>query len=157
MKKQKLNNHAFTLLELLVVIAIIGVLITVLLPNFMGFRTRGGDAKKKTELKQMKSALQMFYNDFSYYPVIGDDGALCCAANGPTGVCGSGESCTSSFTVGSEVYMKELPEDYTYSRVSLDEFVLSISLDNSADQDIVASAEKCGLATTVPVYYVCED
>src|SRR3989304_4722403 len=61
-------KKGFSLIELLVVITIIAALVAVALPNFLGARQRARDAKKKAELRELKSALRLYYNDFNSYP-----------------------------------------------------------------------------------------
>ena len=59
------QKEAFTLVELLVSIAVIATIIGLALPNFLGARTRARDARRKGELGQLKTALQLYYNDYS--------------------------------------------------------------------------------------------
>ncbi len=68
-KKEK----GFTLIELLVVIFIIGVLTAVVLPNLIGARQRGRDAKRKQDLESIKNALRLYYNDNQAYPDTGSN------------------------------------------------------------------------------------
>ena len=56
-------KKSFTLIELLVVIAIIGSLSALLLPNFMGARERARDSQRKSDLKQIQNALEMYRQD----------------------------------------------------------------------------------------------
>lgn len=53
-------NKAFTLIELLVVISIIASLLAVGVPNFIGMRQRGRDSKRKVDLKEIQSALELY-------------------------------------------------------------------------------------------------
>jgi len=67
----KKHIKGFTLVEVLVVIAIISILMTILLPNLNTARLKGKDAKRKANLKQIQSALEMFKADSvdKKYPV----------------------------------------------------------------------------------------
>jgi prepilin-type N-terminal cleavage/methylation domain-containing protein len=68
-KKLKNKNKAgFTLIELLVVIAIIGLLASVVLLALNGARAKSRDAKRLADVRQMASALEIFFNDFNSYP-----------------------------------------------------------------------------------------
>ncbi|MGE5425829.1 MAG: type II secretion system protein [Bacillota bacterium] len=64
MKKKK----GFTLIELLVVIAIIGLLSTLSVLALNSARARARDAKRIADIKQVQTALEMYYNDANNYP-----------------------------------------------------------------------------------------
>lgn len=63
-------RKGFTLIELLVVIAIIGILASVLLVNFIGVRQRARDAQRKTQIKQIQSAFEVYRSDKGQYPCL---------------------------------------------------------------------------------------
>lgn len=67
-KIKNMNKKGFTLIELLVVIAIIGLLSTLSVLALNGARARARDAKRIADVKQMQTALEMYYNDFNVYP-----------------------------------------------------------------------------------------
>ncbi len=56
-------KKAFTLIELLVVIAIIGSLSALFLPNFMAARERARDSQRKSDLKQIQKAFELYKQD----------------------------------------------------------------------------------------------
>lgn len=64
MKKQK----GFTLIELLVVIAIIGLLSTLAVVSLNSARVKSRDARRISDIKQVQTALEMWYNDIQTYP-----------------------------------------------------------------------------------------
>ncbi len=66
-REQKLN--AFTLIELLVVIAIIGILATVSVVALNNARAKSRDAKRLADIKNIQTALAMYYNDKKEYPM----------------------------------------------------------------------------------------
>ena len=73
MKKFK-NNSAFTLIELLVVVAIIGLLSSVVMASLNSARGKARDAKRASDVHQLKNALQMYYIDNNgSYPSVGAD------------------------------------------------------------------------------------
>ena len=62
------NHKGFTLIELLVVIAIIGLLSTLSILALNTARARARDAKRVADVKQIQTALEMYYNDVGTYP-----------------------------------------------------------------------------------------
>jgi len=68
MKKTK---QGFTLIELLVVIAIIGLLATLSIVALNTARARARDAKRVADVKQMQTALELYFNDNGQYPATG--------------------------------------------------------------------------------------
>jgi len=124
MTKIKNSKKGFTLIELLIVIAIIGVLATLLMANFIGVRQRARDAQRKSDLRQIQSALEIWRSDKGAYP----DGS-----SEYPGSCGPGASLQS----GSTTYMTTVPCDpngakyvYTGGGVS---YTLYACLENSGD------------------------
>jgi general secretion pathway protein G len=91
-------KRAFTLIELLVVIAIIGSLSALFLPNFMAARERARDSQRKSDLKQIQNALEMYKQDQipQAYPTA------------TSGKFGSSATCNTSFG-SSPVYMNKIP------------------------------------------------
>ena len=64
MKKQK----GFTLIELLVVIAIIGILAAFAMVSLGGARMKARDARRLADIKEIQTALEMYYLDANAYP-----------------------------------------------------------------------------------------
>ncbi len=63
------NRKGFTLIELLVVIAIIGLLSTLAVVSLNNARAKARDARRVSDIKQIQTALELYYNDQSAYPV----------------------------------------------------------------------------------------
>jgi Tfp pilus assembly protein PilE len=121
------------MVELLVVIAILGVLVTIALVSFRSSQARGRDAQRKSDLKQVSSALELYYSDYNKYP----------------------DSVTwgTEFTDGSTVYFKALPVDpssgqnYLYRVVdspSNQKYQLFARLENAEDPSIITTSYSCG-------------
>lgn len=62
------KKKGFTLIELLVVIAIIGILATLAVVALQQARKNARDAKRIADVRQMQTALELFFNDNQYYP-----------------------------------------------------------------------------------------
>lgn len=62
------KQKGFTLIELLVVIAIIGLLASVVLLSLNSARQKSRDAKRLADVRQVASALELYYNDCQAYP-----------------------------------------------------------------------------------------
>lgn len=62
------NKKGFTLIELLVVIAIIGLLATLSVVALNNARQKSRDAKRVSDIKQVQTALELYYVDVNGYP-----------------------------------------------------------------------------------------
>lgn len=66
--KQKQKSLGFTLIELLVVISIIGLLTTVIFTAVSDARLKARDARRKADLRAIRTALTIYYNQYNRYP-----------------------------------------------------------------------------------------
>ena len=62
------NKSAFTLVELLVVIAIIGLIATLSVIALGNARSKSRDSKRVSDIKQVQTALELFFSDQGRYP-----------------------------------------------------------------------------------------
>lgn len=142
------SKKGFTLVELLVVMGIIGILASLAVGNFRTTQMRGRDAQRKSDLKQISNALELFYADYGRYPTVSSGKMLACnyvPATGSGTVCNWGAS---SFSDGKTVYFKLLPADpssgrtYTYNIVAgsnNQKYQLFARLENTQDQDCISN------------------
>lgn len=63
-----MRKKGFTLVELLVVIAIIGLLSTLAIVALNSARQKSRDAKRVADIKQIQTALELYFNDQNAYP-----------------------------------------------------------------------------------------
>lgn len=62
------KRKGFTLIELLVVIAILGILSTLAVVSLQNARSKARDARRVADIKQIQTALELYYNDNNHYP-----------------------------------------------------------------------------------------
>jgi prepilin-type N-terminal cleavage/methylation domain-containing protein len=158
---KKQFQAGFSLIELLVVISVIGILAGLVLVNLVGVRGRAGDTRAKSDLKALKTALRLYYNDYQQYPAGSNGTMMGCGATG-TSSCDPGGSFSGG--AGDTVYMGELPQTFSYYSDNADEFLLVVTLENASDENIAESQQKCDpesrsyFTTTLDTndYVVCE-
>jgi len=61
-------KNGFTLVELLVVVSVIAILSAVLYANFNDAKKQSRDAERKSDLRNIQSALELFKNKYGDYP-----------------------------------------------------------------------------------------
>jgi len=122
-----MNKRGFTLIELLVVIAIIGLLSTLAVVALGSARLKARDSKRLSDLKQVQTALELYYTDKNAYPIettaitLGGDTTDCLNASG----FGAKATCAVA-----NPYMGLIPTDPgtgTYSYISADGTTYSIA------------------------------
>lgn len=64
----KNKQSGFTFIELLVVITIIGILAAIGMASYRSANIRSRDTKRKADMEQIRSALEMYRADNSTYP-----------------------------------------------------------------------------------------
>jgi len=138
-------RKAFTLIELLVVIAIIGTLSAILFPNFMGARERARDSQRKSDLRQIQKAFEMYRQDSATgkFP----EGAQIPA---PGSCFSSDENCTGN------IYMNKFPTDplggtrqYYYTiNISNMTYTICACIENTADPDESTDCGSCTIGAT---------
>lgn len=66
-----MKKNGFTLIELLVVATIISVLTALSIVSYTNINKRSRDTKRKSDIEQVRSALEMFRADNGFYPPVG--------------------------------------------------------------------------------------
>ena len=62
-----MNRRGFTLIELLIVVVIIGILAAIAIPKFSSTKGKAYIATMKSDLKNLASAQESYYYDYSVY------------------------------------------------------------------------------------------
>lgn len=117
MNKNISTTKGFTLIELLVVISIIGILSSFAMVSLNGARAKARDALRKGDMAQIRTALNIYYDDHIEYPACGtwngnapDYGATANdSANGGAG-CYIG-ALNTALTSGPKPYLGSMPRD----------------------------------------------
>lgn len=145
MKAKLKNKSGFTLIELLIAMAIMGILATVGLGSFRTAQMRGRDTERKSDLKQISNALELYFSDYNRYPET--------------------FSFSGEFTDGKTSYLRVIPDDpggcsYVYEVSSTgNRYRLFAHLENTEDKNINAdivgvncstAACNCNFAITSP-------
>lgn len=68
LQKLKKAQAGFTIIELLIVIAIIAILAGLVLNNFQGAQAKARDTQRVTDVNNLHTKLEEFYNDNNGYP-----------------------------------------------------------------------------------------
>ncbi len=128
------KNKAFTLVELLVVMALLSVLVSIIAVNFRNSQTRGRDVKRKSDLKQVSNALELYYSDYGQYP-------------------DTLPAWGTELSDGKTVYFKTLPKDpvgnysyfYRIPELGSQKYQLFARIENSQDAAIIPGLNhSCG-------------
>lgn len=94
MRKKQNHKKGFTLIELLVVVAIMGMLASLAVVSLNNARARARDARRISDIKQVQTALELYFLDNSSYPAgtnvhLGSESADCLSNSGFAGTCGA--------------------------------------------------------------------
>jgi prepilin-type N-terminal cleavage/methylation domain-containing protein len=65
---QKKQKQGFTLIEILIVVAIIAILASVVLVGLGPTQQQGRDARRLSDLREVQTALELYYNKNGVYP-----------------------------------------------------------------------------------------
>ena len=135
------NKKGFTLIELLVVIAIIGLLSTLAVVSLNNARVKSRDARRVADMKQMQTALELYFTDQNTYPaqpVAGVCGTLAGDLNDTNACCLSSTNGFAAACAGTN-YMGSVPENplpngvtYNYTLDGATSYHITYSLEQAA-------------------------
>ena len=121
-------QKGFTLVEMLVVIAIIAILASIFLVGLQGFRGSAYDARRLSDVTNIQSKLELYYNQHGSYPATLQDTGLGSLPKDPT----------FSGTTGSGYYYCVNPSGQSYIVGA------KLSASNSATKNSIRATTDCG-------------
>lgn len=91
-------KKGFTLIEILVSVTILAVLTAIAVTSYSSINKKSRDTKRKSDLSQLQTALEMYRSDYGYYPNV-NTGSFATADN------------LNSALVTTGGYMPAIPDD----------------------------------------------
>lgn len=129
-----MSAKGFTLIETLVVVSIIGILIALSTVGLRGAQSSARDAQRKTDLQDIRSALEIYKSDCGTYPPAS---ALNFGTGSLSGTCNG----------SANVYMSKVPQDPQYS--SKDYIYEYVPSSNNKTYTLCSTLENNNAAGTV--------
>lgn len=172
--KIDMKKRGFTLIEILITVSIVALLSGLVMINIIGNLAKARDSKRKNDLRELKTSLDLYYNINNMYPPSASSGWPPSFDGNETitgcGVLTTPTACAwgSAWSQGGVVYMSPLPKDptgtqaYFYRRASSGRltYLLVAKMERSFDPDITRSQEICADPTVYQFqpgwYIVCD-
>jgi prepilin-type N-terminal cleavage/methylation domain-containing protein len=167
-----IKNKAFTLIELITVIAIIAILASLIILSYNNSRARARDAKRQSDLRSVQTGLNIYADEFDFYPDAPSYRTTLCGLNADGFTTGalfcnkdamSLESwpedprCNSQTGLNCDKFPPASGgalQDYAYGYITTDRgssYVLSASMETGANK-YVQWGYKLGSSTATPVH-----
>ncbi len=152
------RKQGFTLIEILIVVAIIAVLASAVLIGLGPVQRQGRDARRISDLRQVQTALELYYSKCGYYPGAAQSASPCSGFQQITAW-----SDITNALVGSSIGVTQIPNDptagksYFYGTSSNgNTYVLGATLEDSNNPALQNSAQGTifGVSCTAPVYCI---
>jgi len=137
-------SSGFTLIELLVVIAIIGILTALSIFGLQNARSSARDAKRKSDLEAIRSALEIYKADCNVYPTTLN-------LSSSTSIIGSG-TCANTYMAATPVDPLSPTSNYVYTSPTNQTYNICATLEQAPTSTMYTSA--CGSCGTACNYIV---
>lgn len=142
------SRQGFTLLELVVVMAIIATLTALASYNFTQARSRARDIQRKSELKAIQNALELYKNDQMPQTY-------------PTNAQGISATLVPTYMGKLPVDPKEKVTDaswmdYAYNQITALTYTLQACLENTSDPDKLTPVVSCGAGNAGYIYQLTQ-
>ncbi len=135
-----MQKNGFTMIELLVVIVILGILSVVGLGSFSAAQMKARDSRRKTDIRAISDALEVYYNDFGRYPSSDGNGGIMGCGVDAVQACSPGTIWQNS--TNGTTYMVQIPQDpsggkyYYMTTPTGTYFQIYAHLENTKDRDV---------------------
>ena len=165
----KTNTFGFTIIELLVVISIIGLLSTISVVVLGSARKKGRDSKRVSDIKQIQTALNLYFDEKGIYP--NSDTPITLGIGTNLVLCDGGfkETTSSGDCPLGKIYMTKIPSNpspnglsysYTSPSSNTDTYSLSFALEDKVGSLSSGSntASNFGISSiSISPSFVCGD
>lgn len=158
---KKLSSAGFTLVELMVVISIIGILSAIVYANFGSARASSRDAERKSDIRNLQTAIELYKKQYNRYPVQG------CGSAGVTMASEKACGATPYITGLAPEFMSVLPRDpgrgtaegYSYL-TNTNGTVFKVMAQNTVETEVVTATSQfrscdVGASGLCPLSGVC--
>ena len=154
-----MSKRGFTLIEIMIVVAIIAILASVVLIGLGPTQRIGRDARRLSDLRQVQTGLELYFNKCGYYPGTEQSGTC-----GPRQDIATWDALNSSLTGSNIGINQNIPNDpssgrtYDYRSDGVT-YVLRADLEDTGNQSLQGDVDgtvlglDCG-ETTAPYYCI---
>ena len=154
-----MSKRGFTLIEIMIVVAIIAILASVVLIGLGPTQRIGRDARRLSDLRQVQTGLELYFNKCGYYPGTEQSGTC-----GPRQDIATWDALNSSLTGSNIGINQNIPKDpsagriYDYRSDGVT-YVLRADLEDTGNQSLQGDVDgtvlglDCG-ETTAPYYCI---
>lgn len=145
---KKYSRRGFTLMELLIVMVLLGILVALGTGSYASSIRRGRDNRRKSDLRNIATALESYYNDKGAYPTNNSNVEMVGCGIGDLGVCSWGGQFSDK---NNTLYMVMIPDDpaskYKYFYIGTSStYKIYTKLENVRDEG--SGVDQAGYANT---------